>query len=59
MNIPKRYLHFDNIDMREPEIHARCSRCGQEFSALTKPNERVDDVLLRIRAEYDEHQCPN
>lgn len=53
-----RYLHFDNIDMEQPDISSRCSRCGQQFSAEPKPNERVDDVLLRIRAAFDAHNCP-
>jgi hypothetical protein len=53
----ERYLQFDNIDMEEPDISARCSQCGQEFSAEPKPGERVDDVLLRIRAEFEAHKC--
>jgi hypothetical protein len=57
MTTQDRYLHFDNIDMRRPDIHARCSHCGQEFSATPKASERVDDVVLRIRAEYDAHKC--
>jgi hypothetical protein len=52
-----RYLQFDNIDMEKPDISARCSRCGQEFRAQPKPGERVDDVLLRIRAEFEAHKC--
>ena len=53
MTAQDRFLKFQNIDMAEPDIHAYCSRCGREFSATPKPNERVDDVLLRMRAEYD------
>ena len=52
-----RYLHFDNIDVEQPDISSRCSRCGQQFSAEPKPNERMDDVLLRIRAKFDAHNC--
>jgi hypothetical protein len=52
-----RYLHFDNIDMEKPDIKSQCSRCGQAFTAEPKPGERVDDVLLRIRAEFNSHQC--
>ena len=52
-----RYLHFDSIDMQEPNISSRCSRCGGEFKAVPKLGERVDEVLLRIRAEFDSHQC--
>ena len=53
----KRYLHFDNIDMDEPDISSRCSLCGRAFRAVPQGSERVDDVLLRIRREYDAHEC--
>jgi len=52
-----RYLHFENIDMANPDIASRCSHCGQTFTAELKPGERVDDVLLRIRAEFNLHEC--
>jgi hypothetical protein len=52
-----RYLHFDNIDMEQRGISSRCSCCGQEFRAEPKPRERVDDVLLRIRADFEAHKC--
>ena len=45
-----RYLHFENIDMEKPDISSRCSCCGREFRAEPKVAERVDDVLLRVRA---------
>ena len=54
-----RYLHFDNIDMQKPDISSQCSHCGQTFKAEPKPGERVDDVLLRIRAQFDSHLCRN
>ncbi|HEV2464058.1 MAG TPA: hypothetical protein VGT04_09650 [Acidobacteriaceae bacterium] len=57
MPTPNRYLQFDNIDMEEPDISSRCSQCGQEFRAEPKATERVDDVLLRLRAEFEAHQC--
>jgi hypothetical protein len=53
----ERYLHFDNIDMDKPDISSRCSCCGQEFRAEPKPGERADDVLLRIRAQFEGHKC--
>lgn len=52
-----RYLHFENIDMKAPEICAQCSQCNREFSAQVKVGERVDDVLLRIRDEFNSHLC--
>jgi hypothetical protein len=52
-----RYLHFDNIDMEQPSICSRCSHCGQAFKAEPQAGERVEDVLLRIRREFNSHQC--
>ena len=52
-----RYLHFENIDMQTPDIVSRCSLCQRTFTAEPKPGERVDDVLLRIRDEFNMHQC--
>jgi hypothetical protein len=52
-----RYLHFDNIDMHKPDISSQCSHCGRTFKAEPKPGERVGDVLLRIRAEFNSHSC--
>ena len=52
-----RYLHFDNIDMEKPVISSQCSRCKREFNATPKAGERVDDVLLRIRDEFNAHEC--
>jgi hypothetical protein len=57
MGTQLRYLQFDNIDMGKPDISCRCSRCGQEFSAEPKATEHVDDVLLRIRADFELHNC--
>jgi hypothetical protein len=53
----ERYLQFENIDMEKPDISSRCTRWGREFRAEPKPAERVDDVLLRIRAEFEAHEC--
>jgi hypothetical protein len=52
-----RYLQFANIDMQTPDISSQCSHCGQTFKAEPTPGERVDDVLLRIRAQFDSHSC--
>jgi hypothetical protein len=56
--MPDRYLHFDNLDTTQREITSQCSRCGREFKSKIKPNERIDEVLIRIRAEFDAHVCP-
>jgi hypothetical protein len=53
----ERYLRFENIDMQKPDIHAWCSRCGEPFTAILKSGECLDDVLRRVRADFDAHQC--
>jgi hypothetical protein len=51
------YLYFEHIDMDQADISSICTRCGKHFSAEPEPGERVDDVLLRIRAEFEAHKC--
>ena len=57
MGTDDRYLHFDNIDLGEPEISSRCSDCGQEFKASPKLGGRIDESLLQIRADFNAHTC--
>ena len=57
MSSTTRYLHFDNLDMQQPDINANCSACGKEFRSEVKPGEHVNDVLVRIRKAYNEHTC--
>jgi hypothetical protein len=52
-----RYLHFDNIDVEQPEISSQCSHCGLKFKAEPRAGERLEDVLLRIRCGFNSHQC--
>lgn len=52
-----RYLQFAILDIQQPDIYAQCSACGKEFRSEVKPGEHVDDVLVRIRDEYNEHVC--
>ena len=53
----ERYLHFENIDMQEPNISSRCSVCGQTFRTVPQGAERVDAVILRVRREFEAHKC--
>jgi len=53
----ERYLKFASIDMAAPDIHARCSDCAKEISAVPEPNEKADDLFTRMRAEYEAHNC--
>jgi hypothetical protein len=45
-----RFLHFENIDMQQPDISAWCSLCGESFKGAPGDDERVDDVIVRLRA---------
>lgn len=51
-----RYLQFSLIELDQP-IHGWCSACDREFSAAPQLGERTDDVLLRLRAEFEAHDC--
>lgn len=53
----ERYLHFDNLDMSLPLISSKCSLCGREFNEAPVSGERIDLVLMRIRAKFDAHEC--
>lgn len=57
MSTTERYLKFASIDMAAPDIHARCSDCAKEISAVPEPNEKADDLFTRMRAEYEAHNC--
>jgi hypothetical protein len=53
-----RYLHFDNIDLYGGRaITASCNACDRQFIGKPVGNERTDDVVLRVRIEFDAHQC--
>ena len=53
----ERYLHFNNIDMSSRQIVASCNLCGRDFSETPRPGEHIDELLLRIRASFDAHDC--
>lgn len=38
------YLHFNNIDMLQPDISARRNQRGHVFEGIPQPGERVDDA---------------
>jgi len=53
-----RYLSFSNLMQRPEPIRASCSRCDKEFvGRYILPSESTDEVLLRIRAEFEAHDC--
>ncbi len=51
-----RYLQFSLIEAGRP-VHGWCSVCGRQFYASPQPGERTDDVILRLRADFDRHDC--
>lgn len=50
-------LQFDNIDVQGTEISSRCRACGQEFNAEIKPGQPIDEVVQRLRDEFNRHAC--
>jgi hypothetical protein len=36
---------------------AFCTRCRQKFTAKPSPGEPVEDVIRRMKAEFEAHQC--
>jgi hypothetical protein len=54
----ERYLQFNNIDMQGGKpISAQCSLCERTFIGNPNPGERTDDVLIRMRADFELHIC--
>lgn len=51
-----RFLEFEKIEQGAP-IEARCSDCDRLFRVSPKPGDRTDDLLLRLRAEFESHDC--
>jgi hypothetical protein len=51
-----RYLQFERIEQGEP-ISAWCNACNKRFRVTPKAGERTDDLLLRLRAEFEAHKC--
>lgn len=47
---------FEKVEQGNP-IKAVCSACSRVFIAESKPGERMDDILLRMRADFDAHDC--
>jgi len=52
-----RYLHFATLDPKAETQSGECSSCGRTFLNRQNPSDRMDDVLLRIRSEFDGHNC--
>lgn len=59
MGSPERVLHFDNIHLMvdNPVVSARCTACGLEFTVEIRSDEHLEDVLLRVRDDFNKHIC--
>jgi len=57
MTPSNRYLRFQTIDVNDPNILASCSQCGKEFAAEPQSEESIEDVLRRVRAQFEAHKC--
>lgn len=50
------FQFIEKIEEGKP-IKGRCNLCNRLFIGEPKPRERADDVLLRMRADFDAHDC--
>jgi hypothetical protein len=51
-----RELTFSKMVTGQP-VTARCSVCKRVFIAKPDGPGRTDDLLLRVRAEFEQHSC--
>ncbi|HVI06718.1 MAG TPA: hypothetical protein VND65_00345 [Candidatus Binatia bacterium] len=56
MTKERRYLQFGNLEAGEL-VYAQCSACDRMFLARPANEDRIDDLILRVRAEFDAHHC--
>ena len=54
-----RYLHFNTFDLSAPSISSQCSACGHEFTADLQPGEQIEDVVERVRDQFNRHEVRN
>ena len=59
MNVRNRYLYFNCINLERSYVRACCNKCGQGVVAETTPGEHVEEILQRIRAQFENHNCEN
>jgi len=60
VGMPKtdRYLRFGNLELKPGgSVSASCSACGRPFTGTTGSGDKIDEVLIRMRAEFDAHTC--
>jgi hypothetical protein len=50
------FQFLEKMEQGKP-MKGRCSLCNRLFVGDPKPGERADDVLLRMRSDFDAHDC--
>ncbi len=56
MSDNRTFQFFEAIEKDKP-IKGTCSACSRLFVAEPRPGELTDEVLLRMRADFDAHDC--
>ncbi len=50
------FQFFEKLKEGSP-IRGICSACNRLFTAESKPGERIDELLVRMRADFEAHDC--
>jgi hypothetical protein len=53
----ERALHFMVLPGTGATPSARCTICKRRFELQPRPEERADDIILRMREEFAAHDC--
>jgi hypothetical protein len=53
---PERSLSFSDLENNKTVV-AVCGACGKKFESSPQAGKLIDDQLLIVRAEFDEHDC--
>lgn len=56
MTKESRALQFATMITGEP-LSARCSACHRVFIAIQRGTDRTDDLILKIKSEFNQHEC--
>ncbi|MFZ3339674.1 MAG: hypothetical protein WA609_19635 [Terriglobales bacterium] len=56
MSENRTFQFFETVEQGKP-IKGACSVCSRLFIAEPKPGEQTEEVLLRMRADFDAHDC--
>jgi hypothetical protein len=56
MSKTRTFQFFETIEPGNP-VKGACSACSRLFIAEPNPGEQMEEVLLRMRADFDAHDC--